>query len=129
MAPQARKSTELFHPSRRTVDDDVLRLGFVGRINPEKSVRFLRELEVKLLPAGVPRFRLVVIGDGSEREWLRENLAAADLPGIQRGESLAPWYANGAGGVCVGCAGRGDRCGRPEIYRTARRIGICRGDR
>jgi glycosyltransferase involved in cell wall biosynthesis len=86
--------TALFHPSRRTVDDGVLRLGFVGRVTPEKSVRFLRELEVKLLAAGVPEFRFVVIGDGSEREWLRENLVAADLPGIQRGEELAQWYAN-----------------------------------
>ena len=86
--------TGLFHPSRRTVDDAVLRLGFVGRVTPEKSVRFLRELEVKLLAAGVPEFRFVVIGDGSEREWLRENLGSADLPGIKRGEELARWYAN-----------------------------------
>jgi phosphatidylinositol alpha 1,6-mannosyltransferase len=66
----------------------------VGRMTPEKSVRFLRELEVKLLAAGVPAFRFAVIGDGSEREWLRENLAAVDLPGVQRGEALAQWYAN-----------------------------------
>ena len=86
--------TSLFHPSRRTVNDDILRLGFVGRITPEKSVQFLRELEVKLQNAGVPLFRFLVIGDGSEREWLRDNLTAADLPGIQRGEELAVSYAN-----------------------------------
>ncbi len=131
--------TELFHPSRRTVSDDVLRLGFVGRVTPEKSVRFLRELEEKLSMAGVPAFRLVVIGDGSEREWLRENLAAADLPGIQRGEELARWYANMdvfvfpsrtdtfgnvVGGICVGGAGGGDRCGRAEVHSTAGGIGV-----
>jgi phosphatidylinositol alpha 1,6-mannosyltransferase len=26
--------------------------------------------------------------------WLRENLTAADFPGIQRGEELSQWYAN-----------------------------------
>lgn len=86
--------TELFHPARRTVSDGVLRLGFVGRITPEKSVQFLRELEVKLLAAGVPAFRFLVVGDGSEREWLLQNLTAADLPGIQRGEELARSYAD-----------------------------------
>lgn len=86
--------TELFTPARRVVDDDILRLGYVGRITPEKSVRFLRELEIGLQAAGVPPFRLLVVGEGSEREWLKENLAAADLPGIQRGEDLARCYAN-----------------------------------
>ncbi|MGD1073133.1 MAG: glycosyltransferase [Bryobacteraceae bacterium] len=86
--------TGLFSPERRTADDGVLRLGYVGRITPEKSVRFLRDLEVALLAAGVPAFRFRVIGDGSEREWLMENLAAADIPGIERGEDLARSYAN-----------------------------------
>jgi glycosyltransferase involved in cell wall biosynthesis len=86
--------TELFHPARRTVGDGVPRLGFVGRITPEKSVQFLRELEVKLQAAGVPPFRFLIVGDGSERDWLRNNLSAADLPGIQRGEELAESYAN-----------------------------------
>ena len=86
--------TQLFNPARRSVDDGILRLGYVGRITPEKSVRFLRELEVALLAAGVPPFRFLVIGDGSERDWLIENLAAADIPGIERGEDLARSYAN-----------------------------------
>jgi glycosyltransferase involved in cell wall biosynthesis len=86
--------TQLFNPARRAVDDGILRLGYVGRITPEKSVRFLRDLEVALLAAGVPPFRLLVIGDGSERDWLIENLAAADIPGIERGEDLARSYAN-----------------------------------
>jgi glycosyltransferase involved in cell wall biosynthesis len=86
--------TDLFTPARRTVDDGVLRLGYVGRITPEKSVRFLRDLEIASLAEGVPAFRFLVIGDGSEREWLIENLAAADIPGIERGEVLARSYAN-----------------------------------
>jgi glycosyltransferase involved in cell wall biosynthesis len=86
--------TQLFSPARRTVHDDMLRLGYVGRITPEKAVRFLHELEQGLLAAGVPPFRFLIVGEGSEREWLEQNLAAADLPGIQRGEDLARYYAN-----------------------------------
>jgi len=86
--------TELFTPARRTIRDGVLRLGYVGRITPEKSVRFLRHLETGLRAAGVPDFRFLIVGDGSERKWLRQNLHAADLPGILRGEPLADAYAN-----------------------------------
>ncbi len=86
--------TELFSPARRTVNDGILRLGYVGRITPEKSVRFLRELEIGLHAEGVPPFRFLVVGDGSEKEWLEQNLTAADVPGILRGEGLAEAYAN-----------------------------------
>lgn len=86
--------TELFSPAKRTINDGVLRLGFVGRITPEKNVRFLRELEIALRAAEAPPFRFVIVGDGSERDWLAQNLAAADLPGILRGEQLAEAYAN-----------------------------------
>ncbi len=86
--------TELFAPSKRTVDDGVLRLGYVGRTTPEKNVRFLRDLESGLRAAGAPPFRFLIVGDGSEREWLMQNLAVADLPGILRGEPLAEAYAN-----------------------------------
>jgi glycosyltransferase involved in cell wall biosynthesis len=86
--------TELFSPAKRTADDGILRLGYVGRITPEKSVRFLKDLETGLQNAGVPPFRFLIIGDGSEKDWLTQNLTAADLPGIQRGEDLARSYAN-----------------------------------
>lgn len=86
--------TELFSPSKRTAHDGVVRLGYVGRITPEKNVRFLRELECGLAAAGVPPFRFLVVGDGSEGKWLSRHLENADLPGIRRGESLAEAYAN-----------------------------------
>ncbi len=86
--------TELFSPARRTVNDGIVRLGYVGRITPEKNVRFLQELESGLLGAGSPPFRFVVVGDGSEMEWLSQNLSSAELPGILRGEPLAEAYAN-----------------------------------
>lgn len=86
--------TELYSPAKRTVSDGLLRLGYVGRITPEKNVRFLRELEIALNAANAPPFRFLIIGDGSERDWLAQNMEAADLPGILRGEALAEAYAN-----------------------------------
>jgi len=86
--------TELFSPARRTLNDGVLRLGYVGRTTPEKNVRFLRDLEAGLRNAGVPSFRFLIVGDGSERDWLKQNLTDADLPGILRGVPLAEAYAN-----------------------------------
>ncbi len=86
--------TELFSPAKRTIDDGILRVGYVGRITPEKNVRFLHTVEQGLCAAGVPPFRFLIVGDGSERDWLTRNLNAADLPGILRGEPLAEAYAN-----------------------------------
>jgi phosphatidylinositol alpha 1,6-mannosyltransferase len=86
--------TELFTPAKRTINDGVLRLGYVGRTTPEKNVRFLRDLETGLRTAGIPPFRFLIVGDGGERDWLRRNLAAAELPGILRGEQLAEAFAN-----------------------------------
>jgi phosphatidylinositol alpha 1,6-mannosyltransferase len=90
--------TELFNPAKRTVTDDTLRIGYVGRITPEKRVRFFQRLDAGLRAASgteaVPRFRFLIVGDGSERDWLQDNLSAADLPGIQLGEDLARCYAN-----------------------------------
>jgi glycosyltransferase involved in cell wall biosynthesis len=86
--------TELFAPERRTSCDGIMRLGYVGRITPEKSVRFFKTLETALQARGVPPFRFLIIGDGSEREWLSRNLESGDLPGIRRGEELANSYAN-----------------------------------
>ena len=86
--------TNLFHPAKRTVNDGILRLGYVGRITPEKSVRFLRDLDVGLKLMDVPPFRFTIVGDGSEKGWLSRHLENADFPGIQRGEELAASYAN-----------------------------------
>jgi glycosyltransferase involved in cell wall biosynthesis len=86
--------TQLFTPERRTAHDGIARLGYVGRITPEKSVRFLKTLETALLAKGVPPFRFLVVGDGSEKGWLTQNLASAEIPGILRGAELANAYAN-----------------------------------
>ncbi len=82
-----------FHPSKRRVSDGVFRLGFVGRITPEKSVRLFAKVERALLARGVRNFRFLIVGDGSERDWLKRNLQHADFPGILRGEELSAAYA------------------------------------
>ena len=86
--------TTLFQPARRTLSDGLLRVGYVGRITPEKNVRILRDLEIGLQRACVPPFRFLIVGDGSERAWLQANLASAELPGILRGSQLAEACAN-----------------------------------
>lgn len=69
-------------------------MGFVGRITPEKSVRLFAKVEERLLQRRLSNFRFLIVGDGSERDWLRRNLCHADLPGILRGEELAAAYAD-----------------------------------
>jgi phosphatidylinositol alpha 1,6-mannosyltransferase len=84
----------LFNPRHHTVTDRILRVGYVGRVTPEKAVRFLVEIEKALLNAGVNKFEISVVGDGSERTWLRQNLRYGVLAGVLRGHFLAEAYAN-----------------------------------
>ncbi len=87
--------TEEFSPARRTVDDGVFRIGFVGRLRAEKNVRMLADLEKKLLAAGTAtNFRFLIVGEGNEREWLEKNLQRADFTGFLDGARLAEAYAN-----------------------------------
>ena len=86
--------SELFHPRHRTCNDGILRLGFVGRVTPEKGVRLFPRIEKALMDAGIRKFQIVIIGDGSEREWLRGNLRNAIFPGVLLGQKLAEAYAN-----------------------------------
>jgi glycosyltransferase involved in cell wall biosynthesis len=54
----------------------------------------LRDLDQSLASAGVRNYRFLIVGDGSERPWLRAVLPHAELPGILRGEELASAYAS-----------------------------------
>ncbi len=87
---------ELFHPRkrRRTDDDSVLRLGFVGRLSPEKNLTAFAGLERYLLERGAPPFRFVIVGDGGERAWLERNLRHAEFRGVLAGEELAREFAD-----------------------------------
>jgi phosphatidylinositol alpha 1,6-mannosyltransferase len=85
---------QLFHPSKRTAHDGMLRIGYVGRVTPEKGVRLFVDIERALLQSGYRDFSIVIVGDGSEREWLQRNLTHGSFTGILRGELLAEAYAN-----------------------------------
>ncbi len=86
--------TEMYSPEFRTISDGVTRFGFVGRLRAEKNVRMLVEIEKSLLAAGKSNFKFLVVGEGSEREWLEQNLVNADFTGFLEGAKLAEAYAN-----------------------------------
>ena len=85
---------ELFNPAKRTVQDGQIRIGYVGRVTPEKRVRFLAEIEKMLLRQGHDNFSILVVGNGNERSWLETNMKHAVFTGVLRGEQLAEAYAN-----------------------------------
>ncbi|MEO8573584.1 MAG: glycosyltransferase [Pyrinomonadaceae bacterium] len=86
--------TELFSPGKRTTNDGIFRFGFVGRLRAEKNVRLLAEIEKRLLAAGKGNFRFLIVGEGSERAFLEENMSTAELPGFLEGAALSEAYAN-----------------------------------
>jgi phosphatidylinositol alpha 1,6-mannosyltransferase len=85
---------DLFNALKRSRRDDTLILGFCGRLRPEKNVRLLAKIEEMLLAEGVTNYKFLVVGDGSEKEWLKANIKSIELPGVLRGEALAEAYAN-----------------------------------
>ncbi|WP_395243484.1 glycosyltransferase [Agromyces sp. MMS24-K17] len=86
---------ERFRPDRR---DDAWRrriapageviVGYVGRLASEKQVHDLRVLD------GLPGIRLVVIGDGPERQGLEAALPGAVFTGFLGGDALADALAS-----------------------------------
>lgn len=86
--------TDIFSPEKRTAADGVFRFGFVGRLRLEKNVRLLVDLENELLARGKTNFKFLIVGEGSERPWLEQNLKNADFTGFLDGEQLAEAYAN-----------------------------------
>lgn len=88
--------TNFFTPGRRAdMNRDVVTIGYVGRLSAEKNVRELAEVEAELQRRGVTGFRFLIVGEGSERAWLRENMRGeVELPGLLRGDPLADAYAS-----------------------------------
>jgi phosphatidylinositol alpha 1,6-mannosyltransferase len=86
--------TDMFSPARRRRGDSRFVIGFVGRLSPEKNVRLFARIEQSLRDSGVRDYRLLIVGDGSERSWLQQNLKQADLPGVLSGAPLAEAYAS-----------------------------------
>ena len=86
--------TEMFSPTHRTSDDDIVRFGFVGRLRAEKNVRMLVDIEKRLLEAGKTGFEFLIVGEGNEREYLESNMKTARLTGFLEGKELSEAYAN-----------------------------------
>ncbi|HKC88194.1 MAG TPA: glycosyltransferase [Blastocatellia bacterium] len=86
--------TSLFSPAKRLRSDSAFLIGYVGRLTPEKNVRLLAELERGLIEAGAGDFRFLVVGEGSEREWLERQMWRAEFTGVLRGEVLSRAYAS-----------------------------------
>jgi len=86
--------TDLFTPARRARSGRHFVIGYVGRLSPEKNVRLLAEIEALLTRSGCNDCWFLIVGEGSERAWLRRTMERAELPGILRGEDLARAYAS-----------------------------------
>ena len=86
--------TEFLSPCKRRRQDSKFVLGYVGRLRPEKNVRFFAEIERRLRDAGIDNYKIVLVGEGGEDEWLKSNLQNVDLPGVLHGEKLAQAYAD-----------------------------------
>ncbi|MGA7794804.1 MAG: glycosyltransferase [Candidatus Acidiferrales bacterium] len=82
-------NTEAFNPAFRERAAGPFRIGYVGRLTPEKNVRFFAQLERDLLAKGKRDFRIVLIGEGSEEKWLRENMRHAEFIGWLTGQDLS----------------------------------------
>lgn len=91
---------ELFHPEKR--DRQVTQfsqaepfiIGYVGRLSAEKNIRWLARLEQRLEEQGHRDFRIVVVGQGAESAWLRDNMKRVEFCGVLSGNELARAYAN-----------------------------------
>ena len=60
----------------------------------EKNVRALARLERALLDMGQRDFRFVVVGEGAEQEWLRNNMRYAEFTGALTGLELSRTFAS-----------------------------------
>jgi glycosyltransferase involved in cell wall biosynthesis len=108
VAPNAAAPRPSRAPDHRPLTVDHATVLFVGRLQARKRVDFLLQA-----CAGMePKPRLVIVGDGPERQSL-ETLAAqvypsAEFIGAKHGAELAPWFAGadlfvlpGTGGLAV----------------------------
>lgn len=93
--------TELFHPRKRQqalrqawgADDDTPVLMMVSRVAPEKNF----SLAIKAFRAVQeqrPKARMVIVGDGPQRQALQSANPDIVFAGMQRGECLAEYYAS-----------------------------------
>jgi phosphatidylinositol alpha 1,6-mannosyltransferase len=87
--------TDRFSPDRRDeslraelAPDGELLVGYVGRLAPEKHIERLAALR------DMPGVRVVVVGDGPQRQALSDALPDATFLGLRTGDELARIYAS-----------------------------------
>ncbi len=91
--------TTLFSPWHRTRDfrpasaDNPFVLGFVGRLSVEKNVALLPRIQRELTAARIPA-KFLIVGHGSEEEFLRAAMPTAEFTGVLRGAALSNAYAD-----------------------------------
>lgn len=93
--------TALFNPARRSralraswgVGDESTVALYVGRLAPEKNLGAVMAA-AEAMRRHEPGSRLVVVGDGPDRERLQREHGQALFAGVQRGEALATCYAS-----------------------------------
>lgn len=86
--------TERFAPRKREAEKaGPFLIGYVGRLTPEKNVRLLAGVAETLQAAGRRDFRIMMVGDGGERDWLERNVKSGAFPGVLRGGALAEAFA------------------------------------
>jgi phosphatidylinositol alpha 1,6-mannosyltransferase len=85
---------ERFAPDRRCGDlhrflapDGEVVVGFVGRLAREKQVERLAPI------TRIDGVRVVIVGDGPERDWLQRRLPEARFMGFRGGDELARFHA------------------------------------
>lgn len=86
--------TTSFRPELRDRQEGAFRIGYVGRLTAEKNVRALARLEQALLEMGHRDFHFVIVGEGAEGEWLRNNMRQAEFTGVLTGTELSRTFAN-----------------------------------
>jgi phosphatidylinositol alpha 1,6-mannosyltransferase len=86
--------TDRFSPLYRRRASGPFRIGYVGRLTPEKNVRFLAQLSRAITARGHHNFEFVIVGQGTEEQWLCENVVNSTVAGVLRGVPLAEAYAD-----------------------------------
>jgi len=86
--------TTVFRPGLRDRLGGPFCIGYVGRLTAEKNVRMLARLEQALFDLGHRDFRFVVVGEGAEGEWLRNNMQQTEFTGVLTGAELSRTFAN-----------------------------------
>jgi phosphatidylinositol alpha 1,6-mannosyltransferase len=86
--------TTVFSPEFRNRQGGPFEIGYVGRLTAEKNVRCLARLEQALLGMGHRDFRIVVVGEGRQENWLKNHLRHAEFTGVLTGEALSRAFAD-----------------------------------